>query len=96
MKSIYDYINSSFTINKSLIRHKQIKYIKKLSSQETNSISKNDNINWLNSSIKTILSQKISTKNSSPHSDYNKKIINDIYEDKKEIKIINILDKTIR
>ena len=53
-------------------------------------------INWLNSSIKTILSQKISTKNSSPHSDYNKKIINDIYEDKKEIKIINILDKTIR
>ena len=84
MKSIYDYINSSFTINKNLIRHKQIKYIKKLSSQETKSISKNDNINWLNSSIKTILSQKISTKNSSPHSDYNKKIINEIYKEKKK------------
>ena len=42
------------------------------------------NINWLNSSIKTILSQKISTKNSSPHSDYNKKIINEIYKEKKK------------
>ena len=30
------------------------------------------------------------------HSDYNKKLIHKIYEEKKEIKVINILDKTIR
>jgi hypothetical protein len=62
MKNISDYINSSFTINKRFIKYKQIKLLKKLSGYDTKSISKNDNINWLNSSVKSIFSQKISNK----------------------------------
>ena len=94
MNNIYDFINSSFNKNNNF--KKQIKYIKKLSSYEVKLISKKDNIKWLNSSIKTVFSQKISTKISSFHSDYNKELIKEIYEDKKETKVINILDKTIR
>ena len=62
MKNISDYINSSFTINKMFKRHKQIKFLKKLSCYDTKLISKKDNINWLNSSVKSIFSQKISNK----------------------------------
>ena len=96
MKNISDYINSSFTINKMFIKHKQIKFLKKLSCYDTKLISKKDNINWLNSSVKNIFSQKISNKISCFESDYNKELINTIYKDKKEIKVINILNKTIR
>ena len=95
MKNISDYINSSFTINKRFKKHKQIKFLKKLSCYDTKLISKKDNINWLNSSVKSIFSQKISNKISCFESDYNKELINTIYKDKKEIKIINILNKTI-
>ena len=96
MNNIYDFINSSFKINEKFEKHKQIKFIKKLSSYEIKLISKKDNIKWLNSSLKTVFSQKISTKISTFHSDYNEKLIKEIYEDKKETKVINILDKTIR
>ena len=96
MNNIYDFINSSFKINEKFKKHKQIKFIRKLSSYEIKLISKKDNIKWLNSSIKTVFSQKISTKISTFHSDYNKKLIKSIYDDKKETKVINILDKTIR
>ena len=58
MKNISDYINSSFTINKMFKKHKQIKFLKKLSCYDTKLISKKDNINWLNSSVKNIFSQK--------------------------------------
>ena len=96
MNNIYDFINSSFKINEKFKKQKQIKFIRKLSSYEIKLISKKDNIKWLNSSIKTVFSQKISTKISSFHSDYNKNLIESIYDDKKETKVINILDKTIR
>ncbi len=94
MKNIYDYINSLLIINKKGIKYK--KALKKLTSQDTKSISKKDNIKWLNSSIRTIFSQKITSKITNCDYDYNKKIISLIYEQNKEIELINFLNKTIR
>ncbi len=94
MKNIYDYINSCFNINNKYQNSKNINLIKKIQSDNIKLISKSENIAWLNSTIKNIFSQKVSSKISTVHSDYNKKLIHKIYEEKKEKK--DILDKTIR
>ena len=94
IQNIYDYINSLFKINNRCIRFNRI--IKKVSSQNTKLISKKDNILWLNSSVKNIFYQNITTKWSTYNSDYNKKMIDLIYEENEEIEVINILNKTIR
>ena len=96
MKNIYHYINSCFNINIMKKKSKNINMIKIIPSDHIKLTSKTDTIAWLNSRIKNIFSQKISSKITTFHSDYNKKLINKIYEEKKEIKVINILDKTIR
>ena len=96
MKNIYHYINSSFNINIRNKNPKNINMIKIIPSDNIKLTSKKENISWLNSTIKNIFSQKISSKVSTFPSDYNKKLINKIYEEKKEIKVINILEKTIR
>ncbi len=96
MKNIYHYINSSFNINIRNKNTKSINMIKIIPSDNIKLTSKKENISWLNSTIKNIFSQKISSKISTFPSDYNKKLIHKIYEEKKEIKVINILDKTIR
>ena len=80
MKNIYHYINSSFNIN---IRNKNLKninMIRIIASDNIKLTSKKDTIAWLNSTIKNIFSQKISSKITTFHSDYNKKLINEIYE----------------
>ena len=94
IQNIYEYINSLFKINNRCIRFRKI--IKKVSSQNTKLISKKDNIQWLNSSVKNIFSQNITTKYSTYNSDYNKKMIDLIYKENEEIEVINILNKTIR
>ena len=97
MKNIYNYINNSFNIN-NIDNHvyKKINILKKISSFNTKSISKKDNIAWFNSKIKDIFSQKLTTKIVSFDSDYNKKLIKKIYTERKEKKVIYILDKTIK
>ena len=50
----------------------------------------------MNSSVKYIFFQKISSKISSFNSYYNKIIINKIFVEKKEQKVIDILNKTVR
>ena len=90
------YDNSCFNINIMKKKSKNINMIKIIPSDHIKLTSKTDTIAWLNSRIKNIFSQKISSKITTFHSDYNKKLINKIYEEKKEIKVINILDKTIR
>ena len=92
-KSMFNYINKSF-INK--YNNKKKKYIQKLSSLTIKLISKEDNIKWLNSKLKNIFSQKISTKLVHLNSDYNKKLIEQIYKKGEEKAIIEILEKTVR
>lgn len=95
IRNIYNYINSSFNINDKHIYKTNINYIKTISSKYTKSISKEDNINWLNSKIGEIFSQKVSTKIVSCDNDHNEKLIKKIYKEGKEKKVISILEKTV-
>lgn len=95
MKSMYDYINDSFKINKNP-NNKKIKILQKLSSKFIKCISKKDNLKWLNTKLSILFSQNISTKNVRYDSDYNKNIIRSVYDKGKETDVINILNKTVK
>ena len=95
MRNIYNYINNSFLINNNKKQNYKINVLKRISSFHEKSISKKDNIKWLNSKIKDIFSENL--KNFICFDfDYNIKLINKVYEEGKEIKIMYILDKTIK
>ena len=70
--------------------------MKKISSVQTKLISKKENLLWLNSQIKDIFSQNLTAKIVSFDRDYNIKIIEKLYKEGKEEKVINILNKTIK
>ena len=94
IQKIFNYINISFL--KSKKSKKPIKILQKISASQTKSISKSDNLLWLDSKIRTIFSQKISSKIVIYESNYNIKLIEKIYEKKEEIEVIKILEKTVR
>ena len=94
MKSIYEYINSLFLFNKNGKNQKRT--LKKLCSLDTKSISKRDNIKWLNSTIRNVFSKNITSRLSKYNKDYNKKLIGLIYEQNIELDVISLLNKTIR
>ena len=94
MKSIYEYLNSLFLFNKNAKSKKRI--LKKLCSLDTKSISKRDNIKWLNSTIRNVFSKNITSRLSKYNRDYNKKLIGLIYEQNIELDVITLLNKTIR
>lgn len=93
IRSIINYVNSLFLINEK--RKKKLKILRKLSSLKIKQISKTDNIDWLNSKVKNILSQNVSSKLTSCTRDFNVKIIKRIYEKNEEKKIIEILEKQL-
>ena len=95
-QNIYNYINISFKCNKENSDKKIINMFQKISSCDTKSISKSDNMKWFHSKIKTILSQKISSKIVSYDSNYNDILIQRVYKKNVEKNVIKILDKTIR
>lgn len=70
--NISNYINISFLKNKK--SKKPIKILQKISANQTKSISKSDNLLWLDSKIRTIFSQKISSKIVIYESNYNCKL----------------------
>ena len=93
---IFNYINSLFNINNYGKSKKQINVIKKLDTIYIKTISKEENIEWLNSKLNFIFSKTISSALSNFDINYNKKLIQRIYSKNEEKKVINILDKTIR
>ena len=93
-KNMLNYINKYININRP--KNKKKRKIQKLSSLTIKLISKEDNLNWLNSKLRYIFSQKISTKLVGLNSDYNKKLIEKIYSKGEEKIIIQILEKTVR
>ena len=93
---IFNYINSLFNINNYGKSKKQINVIKKLDTIYIKTISKEENIEWLNSKLNFIFSKTISSTLSNFDINYNKKLIQRIYSKNEEKKVINILDKTIR
>ena len=93
MKNIFNYVNKSFNHDN---KNTTIIGLKAISSMQTKSISKRDNILWLNSKIKDIFNQNLTSKIITFDINYNKNLIKRIYEEQKEEKVINILDKTVK
>ena len=96
INNIYEYINSLFNINNYGKSKKPIIILKKVNPSIGRSISKQDNIDWLNTTLKYFFSNNVSIKFSNYSYDYNEKLIARIYEKKQEKKVISILDQKIK
>ena len=96
IKNIFKFINSCFLINQNTKTKNNIEVLKKISSYNIKSISKSDNLKWLNSKLKTIFSQTITSKFKNYDANYNEKLIYRIYEKKEEKKVMEILEKTVK
>ena len=94
MNNIYKYINSSFKENQNKSHKKKI--IQKISSKFIKSISKEDNLKWLNSKLSVVFSQNLSTKIIRYNSNHNEKIINSVLEKGTDKNAIFILNHTIK
>ena len=96
INNIYLYVNSLFKINNYGKAKHKINIIKKIDPKLVKTISKKDNMDWLNSKLKDFFSQSISKKLLNFENNYNKKLINRIYEKNEEKKVIEALEKTIK
>ena len=96
INNIYEYIDSLFNINNYGKSKKPIIILKKVNPSIGRSISKQDNIDWLNTTLKYFFSNNVSIKFSNYSYDYNEKLIARIYEKKQEKKVISILDQKIK
>lgn len=96
INNIYKYVNSLFKINNYGKAKNKINIIKKIEPKTVKSISKEDNIEWLNSKLKDFFSHTISKKLLNFDDNYNMNLINRIYEKKEEKKVIEVLEKTIK
>ena len=92
IQNLYNLINICFNCNYNHKGKKRINIIKRIFSHETKCISREDNIKWLNSKIKNIFSQRITSK----FVVYDKNIIKMIYEKNEEKMVIKIFEKTVR
>ena len=95
MRNIYNYINNSFIINNNKDKNNKVNILQRISSFNSKSISKKDNIKWFYSTIKDVFSNNLK-KFICFDLDYNKKLINKVIQEGKEKKTINILNKTIK
>ena len=96
MNHIYLYVNSLFKMNNYTKSKNQINIIKKIEPKYIKSISKIDNLTFLNSKLKLVFSQNLSTKLSNFSNDYNNKLIVRLYEKQEEKKVINFLEQTVK
>ena len=96
LKNAYNFLNSCFLINVNICSKKKINVIKKLSSFNIKTISKEDNIKWLDSKLKNIFSEKVSSKITHCETNFNQQLIKRIYEKGEEKKVINILEMKVR
>lgn len=92
IKNLIEFINA---LIKNSTKLKRKGKIKKINSVYVNNIKKEVNLNMLNLTAKEFLSRDICQKCKMFSKDYNIKMINYIY-DKKDITLIEVLNKTIR
>jgi len=95
MRNIYNYINYSFIVNANKDENNRINVLQRISSFNSKSISKQDNVKWFNSKIKDVFSENLK-KFICFDLDYNKKLINKVIQEGKEKKTIYILNRTIK
>ena len=96
INNIYVYVNSLFKINNYGKAKHKINIIKKIDSKLVKTISKEENIQWLNSKLREFFSQSISKKLLNFENNYNMNLIKRIYEKNEEKKVIEVLEKTIK
>ena len=96
INNIYLYVNSLFKINNYGKAKHKINIIKKIDPKLVKTISKEDNMVWLNSKLRDFFSQNISKKLLNFENNYNMKLIKRIYEKNEEKKVIEVLEKTIK
>ena len=95
--NILNYINKKYDIYLESINQKRcIKFIQKISPDESRNINKNDNLYWFSSKLKDVFSTNLSLRYSLYNSDYNKRQIDKLYKEAKIQNIIDIFEKTIR
>ena len=95
INNLYEYINSLFNINNYGKSKTPIIILKKVNPSIGRSISKIENLEWLETQLKNFFSNNVSIKFSNYPYDYNEKLIIRIYEKKQEKKVISILEKKI-
>ena len=99
IKSLIDYINKIYDEYQRRNNHKNIKkLLKRISPKTVTEIKKQNNLKWLNLTIKDILSKEISSKykDNNGFYNYNEKQINKLYKEGKAKNVIDILEKTVR
>ena len=99
IKSLIDYINKIYDEYQRRNNHKNIKkLLKRISPKTVTEIKKQNNLKWLNLTIKDILSKEISSKykDNNGFYNYNEKQINKLFKDGKAKDVIDILEKTVR
>ena len=98
IRSLLNYINKKYEEYQRRNNHKKFKLLKQISPKTVTEIKKENNLKWLNMTIKDVLSKEISTKYKKNNSfvNYNEKQINKLYKDGKVKEVIDILEKTVR
>lgn len=98
IRTLLNYINKKYEEYQRRNNHKKFKLLKRVSPKTVTEIKKENNLKWLNMTIKDVLSKEISTKYKKNNSfvNYNEKQINKLYKDGKVKEVIDILEKTVR
>ena len=96
--SIVDLLNNSFIYRgpEILDGNPHTNKFLKINGQINKKIKKDNNINMLNTKIKDFLSENVSPKFQKAEKDHNKKLIEKIQEQNKEVKILSILELTYK
>ena len=99
--AILNYINQSFIPIKFITSNNFVKnrnnkkqFFVKINQEIIKNINVKENLNLLNTKLKDIFSNEVSIKNTSFGLNYNKYLINKIYEEKQQHKVISILEMT--
>lgn len=95
IRNIIDYINSQFIVNKDKPENKIKKILLRNAASQGREISQKKNLQWINSTLKDIISSNISEKYSIKNIDYNERKIKKIYNQGKEIEVIKLLNKNV-
>ncbi len=85
--SSFNYINKKFK-NKKLC-------LLKIIGEQSKEINKNKNLLWLNKTLKDIFYEDISKKANNPNKNYNRELIDTIYNEKTEKDVIELLNLTV-
>ena len=88
------FINSSLNYINKQFKNKNKKLLKIICNQ-SKEINRNKNILWLNNKMKNVFYEDISNKTYNSNKNYNRELIDKIYKEKYEKKVIELLDLTV-